>query len=111
MSPTPSHGAFNATRRPVEILVFPNTDTEPSGRGEEPVRLKVAFHISIELLLPEERIRLWVGSMFGAAMPETAINEDSHASRPKHYVRGSAGGLHWPGRDAIAEPARMQEAP
>src|SRR3954453_10769203 len=76
-------------------LAFPHPDYRPAVYLSQPGRTAIAFNISLHLFLPERGIRACEGgptSVFGAAVPETAVNEDGESPARHHYVGGTAPG-------------------
>jgi hypothetical protein len=67
--------------------MFPDAHHTPS----EPAQLlrcfSVSFPVALDLVQPEAAIRFGLDPMFGAAMPETAINEDRNLLSDKHDIR------------------------
>jgi hypothetical protein len=57
--------------------VFPYAYHRPPGVIEQLVCLGIALAVARDLLAPELLISLWRPVMIGAAVPETAVHEDS----------------------------------
>jgi hypothetical protein len=68
--------------------MFPDTEDFPSGRLEGGVVPPVSGNGRRQLVRPPLGVRLGPNrSMFGAAVPETAVQEDRQADASEHDVR------------------------
>ncbi len=87
-----SYDRFDQVGRGGDVLMFPDSEHHPAGFGERLVGRTVASDVGVELPSPPVSVRLGAGSVFGAAVPETAINEYGYPSSSEHDVR--AGPAH-----------------
>ena len=89
-------------------FMFPDPHRRPSFGAQAHVRIGIAFLVGVNLVVPPIGIVLGRNVVLGAAMPETAINEDCHLGGPEGDV--SAASRHTGQRavDPVAKTERKQ---
>jgi hypothetical protein len=66
--------------------MLPNPDDRPPSLLQALVGVAIPQPVGLDLLAPEVLVRLRPGCVFGAAMPETSVDEDRDARGAEHYV-------------------------
>lgn len=90
------------------IFVLPEAEDLPAASRELCIHTTVPPNVSVQLLRPPLLVRLRPGCVFGAAMPETTVDEDSHVQLPPHDVSLASEVGFRSAVDAIADTTRMQ---
>jgi hypothetical protein len=101
---TLAYSRCDVSRGHCRRLMLPHPDHLPPRVFEELVNITIACRVPYDLLLPEDAIRPGRLVVVGAAVPETAIDEDNNLAASKHDVRGSAPVRDRPDVDPITEP-------
>lgn len=82
--------------------MLPHADDPPAGRAQGRVYLAVTIFVSLNFLGPKLGVGLWLASMVGAAVPETAVHKQRDFAFSKYKVGFSKEMLpSAPSRDAI----------
>lgn len=81
------HYLGDPLRRPEWILMLPDPDHPPAERPQRVVVLPIATAIRVKLVYPEGRIRRGHMAMFGACVPEAAVNEHGDSRSGENDVR------------------------
>ena len=72
------------------ILVLPDTHDKPSRRSKGRIVSAITGNISLKLCLPVRTVRSWGPAVFGAGMPEAAVEEHRDACGWKDDVGSAA---------------------
>lgn len=91
--------------------MLPHSDHGPARLAQLGVVQSIALHISGDLGAPVGGVGLRARSVVWAAMPEAAIDENSHLLTPKDDVCSAAQALQRLLVDAIAKAASMKLRP
>jgi SAM-dependent methyltransferase len=75
--------------RPGFQFVFPNANDAPALRAKGLSRRTIAANVAVDLAEPIFAIAGWHSTMFGAAVPETAIDENGQAPFWKNEIRAA----------------------
>ena len=67
--------------------MFPYAKDAPACPAHGAVHQPIAGLVAGELLFPERRIALGLGSVFGTAVPETAVHEYGQPFPPEYEIR------------------------
>jgi hypothetical protein len=70
--------------------MFPGPNDLPSSLSQLSIGISVSAPIGLDLLTPEARIAGGPGCMFWAAVPKTAIDEDSNPCRGEGNIDAPA---------------------
>lgn len=81
-----SNGRFHPIGRGGDILMLPDSDDRPARVGKRLVGRAVAPDVGVEFPSPPVSVRLGGRSVFGAAVPETAINEHGYPRSGEYDV-------------------------
>jgi len=107
--PLACDGLYDSPRGFGGRFVLPDSDDLPSGGLERGIVGAIASDVARELRLPEADVRLRMGRVFGAAVPEAAVDEHRHARGSEHEVgTDAAAGEVKPAVLAVAEAARVE---
>ena len=68
------------------VFVLPYANDQPSFGAEELIRFGVSFSIREDLVPPPFRVGFRPGSVYGASVPKTAIEEDGQLDRRKRDI-------------------------
>jgi len=79
--------SLNARLRLFLQGTFPNPQDAPTGAAQGLIDQLIALFVARQLPPPERTIVLRLGFMFGAGVPETAVNEDCRARFEKNKIR------------------------
>lgn len=90
--------------------MFPESEYQPSSISEKRRDLSVTLPIASELRLPVVGIGFGVSGMFGAPVPETAVDEDRDAPTSEHDVRTRADVLFDLGVYLISQAGCMDQS-
>lgn len=88
---------------PHEILVFPDGDYQPTFALQTDQSFGIPFNISFDLRYPISCICFWDYIMLGAAMPETAVDEDGNFRLGKNNVGSSVPIFNRPNVNSISQ--------
>jgi hypothetical protein len=88
-APAPNY-RLNAFSRIADMLVSPNADDAPTRSAETLIGICVPGSIGFDFFTPKLRVVFGPGSVFRAAMPEAAINEDGDFGARKNDVGDAA---------------------
>lgn len=81
-----AHHGLDPIGRSDRILVLPDYDQLPAGRGERGRVAPITFDVPFELGVPVLGVRRWRNSVYWAAMPEAAKALHDDPLTRKHYV-------------------------
>lgn len=96
--------------RPLNRFMFPDPYRSPSLCAQAHVRIGIALLVGVNLVVPPIGIVLGRNVVLGAAMPETAINENCHLGGPEGDVRAASRHTGQRTVDPIAKTERKQGA-
>ena len=90
------------------IVVGPRADHRPPSGSELRVRIRIPLAVALNLLSPPHDVPTRRATVEGAAVPITAVNEDSYASAAEDDVRTTARGGLGAVIDSVAKAPTMQ---
>ena len=70
--------------------MFPDPENPPAGPPQGAVHQSVAGFVAGEFPMPERPVVCWLGAVFGAGMPETAVHEHCEPRLPENKIRPHA---------------------
>lgn len=72
--------------------MFPNTNYDPAAFPQGAVYAAIPRPVARDLFAPELRVGFWLGGVFRATVPETAVDEDGDVEQGEDEVGADAAG-------------------
>ena len=102
---------LDAPSRLDRVLVFPYPDTQPTGLREPPVGVPVALPVALHFVRPELGVGRGNGVMFGTAVPEASVQENSDLGPGEHEVGRPSDLLERPNAHPVAQAQSVDGGP
>jgi hypothetical protein len=89
------------------IFMFPDAYRQPARRDQPCICIAVPLHVPLDFLCPEVGMRLGLGVVDGATMPEASVHKYCHLGSPEYEVSGSGNIWEWSSTDPVPQPDRV----
>lgn len=91
--------------------MLPDAQHRPPRFGESAICIRVAGSVLLHLLRPVGAVSDRHGVMLGAAVPETAVQENRDLGASEHQIGGATQTRHRASRHAIPQAERVYRTP